>query len=706
MKRILLFCGLVLLLAGSAEAALTYGLTAYQRIRGSDLSRTPADFFYQFVNEVEGRLSGTTGFTGANLYVVPQSATPSETDEGRLYYDSDTDLLYFYANGSWVSCGAGTFTGGSITSDMTLSNGVDIYSSTTAAHTSSIGVRRGAAYVDAFRWTNDNTTPALVLGSATTSLGVTSTGLNVSTAGAVTGVTTLAMGGALTGVTTVNASGAATVGSVVLANGGIVSNDTDTEITLSENLEDLGFDFTADAVGLTSSTGVVTFGFGDVDAITGVGSIAMDAAASSISLAADGAGDDLTVAVTGAQDASLVVSSSGTAADALQVTTTAGGIDITNGGAAGEDTDILASNASVNVIARENDADAIVIATTGGGGTSESINIQNDQGTAESAIDIDATAGGIDVDWATGKNLALNGGQMIFTSNEAAAGAFTVTTNTGAAETIVLTNTQGNGEDAVNIDATAGGIDIDFATGKNMAINGGQFLFTSNEAAASAFSVVTNTGAAETIVLTNTQGNTAGAITATATAGGITLNASSGVVFTQGQTRKQKFDIASVVLDGTAPPTLVELGTDGQTQVNALSFDADGGATGDDIAFISWRVPDGYVVDSARLNVGYYFSTAEDAADEAQFDFTINAAGQNEALDAAGTALADQTTVIADASADNGNVHFSQYNIEVEDIAVDDLVTILISVDESASALTASGTLDVMYLEIEYESTE
>jgi len=50
--------------------------------------------------------------------------------------------------------------------------------------------------------------------------------------------------------------------------------------------------------------------------------------ASNISLAADGADDDLTVAVTGSQDASLVLSSAGTGADAVQLTASAGGMDI------------------------------------------------------------------------------------------------------------------------------------------------------------------------------------------------------------------------------------------------------------------------------------------------------------------------------------------------------------------------------------------
>ena len=175
--------------------------------------------------------------------------------------------------------------------------------------------------------------------------------------------------------------------------------------------------------------------------------------------------------------------------------------------------------------------------------------------------------------------------------------------------------------------------------------------------------------------------------------------------FSTGQTRMVRWDPKDVELDGTNPATLTDIGTDGQCNISSLVFDADGGVNGDDLCYITWKVPDGYVVDSARLNVAYTFTDALDAADEAQFDFAVNAVAAGEALDAAGTALADQSTVISDASADNGKLHVTQYNIEVEDIAVDDLVTIEIAVDESASAVDA-GTFNVLYFEIEYESTE
>ena len=318
-------------------------------------------------------------------------------------------------------------------------------------------------------------------------------------------------------------------------------------------------------------------------------------------------------------------------------------------------------------------ADDLTLSVTG---AQDSSLVLSSAGTGADALQVSTSAGGIDITvsgGAAGEDIDISTDTSInLSATENAADSITLLTNGGTNETIDFTNTQGTDDAAFDINASAGGIDID---------------------------------AAKSVTITSAE-NTADSIELLSDAGGITLNAASGVVFTQGQTRKVKFTPKEVELDGTSPAALTDHGTDGHTNISVLAFDADGGATGDDIAYISWVVPDGYIVDSARLNVAYTFSTAEDAADEAQFDFTVNSVAAGEALDAAGTALADQTTVIADASADNGKLHISQYNIEVEDIAVDDMVTIQIAVDESASALSASGTLDVLYLEIEYESTE
>ena len=111
-----------------------------------------------------------------------------------------------------------------------------------------------------------------------------------------------------------------------------------------------------------------------------------------------------TIALAGATDSSLILSSTGTGADALQITTTAGGIDISaTGNAAGEDIDI-SSAASVNVTATENAANAIYLRANGG--TSETIKIHSDQGTGAGSVEITSDAGSIDIN--SGDNITVD----------------------------------------------------------------------------------------------------------------------------------------------------------------------------------------------------------------------------------------------------------------------------------------------------------
>ena len=161
-------------------------------------------------------------------------------------------------------------------------------------------------------------------------------------------------------------------------------------------------------------------------------------------------------------------------------------------------------------------------------GTGDVISLVNTAGTSAASVVVTATAGGIDIDAAAALDVDIAGGQVLIASKDNAASAIALTANVGTSETIAITNTKGTSESALNIDATAGGIDIDFATGKNMAINGGQFIVTSIEDVASAINLVTNTGTSETIVVTNTLGTAAGAITLASTAGGVTITGGSG----------------------------------------------------------------------------------------------------------------------------------------------------------------------------------
>jgi len=153
---------------------------------------------------------------------------------------------------SWAAAGAGTFTGGSITGDVTLSDGVDIFSSTTTAHTNSIGGYADAgAYKDVLRWTN-GAAVAAVLGASDVSLAITSTGLNVTTAGVVTGVTDLTA----TGTMTINSSGtsATNIGAGTYAGA----------ITLGNNLASLAIGTSAwDVSSAGAFSGVTTISMSD-----------------------------------------------------------------------------------------------------------------------------------------------------------------------------------------------------------------------------------------------------------------------------------------------------------------------------------------------------------------------------------------------------------------------------------------------------------
>lgn len=120
------------------------------------------------------------------------------------------------------------------------------------------------------------------------------------------------------------------------------------------------------------------------------------------------------------------IASSQSAADSIVIESSAGGIDIlASGAAAGEDIDIVATGSSVNVTSTEDAAQAIYIRANGG--TSETVDIHSDQGTGVASVNVHSDVGG-------------------------------VTVASGLASA-----------DAINLNASAGGVDIDGALEVNIA---------------------------------------------------------------------------------------------------------------------------------------------------------------------------------------------------------------------------------------------
>lgn len=251
MKRILFFCGLLgLLFCSSAQAALTYDTTYYVNNRAYLGSGGFNDPLYNMWNELETKLEAMTLESGTTITFAnggsfdnvvnnvfewnensdelkwtfgSNTVTMSSTDV--TLFDLGTIVLGFdqfkvnattytfptadgtngqviKTNGSgtlsWTANG-GTFTGGNITSDCTLSDAVDLMSTTTTGEAATIKVYdndTGPGYTNVLSWTNGNV-PAIAVGSDTSTFALNSTTIDIA-AGAVSGVTTLTASGAVT----------------------------------------------------------------------------------------------------------------------------------------------------------------------------------------------------------------------------------------------------------------------------------------------------------------------------------------------------------------------------------------------------------------------------------------------------------------------------------------------------------------------------
>ena len=515
-----------------------------------------------------------------------------------------------------------------------------------------------------------------------------------------------------------------------------------------------------DAIDLVSSVGGV-----DIDAVKSVtitstenttDSIVINATLGGVQILADAAGatEDILIANTGGS-VHITASEDTTDAFNLDVTGTDGGIDLdttdgpitlTTAGAANGDMTLTVADA-FTLTSTDTAQNGIHIEANGG--TAESINLYSNQGTGASAttqhdasIQLQSDAGGISL-YTTGN----------------VADAIRIEANAGGNETITVQSVQGTGVGSILVDSTLGGIKIAaHAASKDIDIDSvlGSIFLEAEEDSATAISIIADgstasgvwiqseTGTSVTedtaaveiratvgginiqsdanlddaimirvdggttseMILHNDTGNTATSIELVSDVGGITLNgAVGGVVFTAGQTRHYVIRVNDIDLDGTNPPGLSSLGTDAQWRSDVLQFDSDPGGN-DDVCYIPRHVPAGYIADSADLHVYWTYSDAEDAADECTIDGTVDAVGANETTDAAGTGMAAVASVITDASASAGKLQKTSLDIEVEDIAVDDMVTILFFFDESECLMATSGTADVHYFVITWESTE
>lgn len=475
MRKLIFIILLFLLTTSTVYGAMSYGASNYLVKRGYSLSgNTSYDPIYTFMNEVEGIIEDATlegGSTitfdnggtfdnatdnkfewnensdeliwtfGSNVVTVSSGdvttfdygtivlksdmvlldpVASATATEGMIYYDSDTDKFFGRNASTWVDLTAGDAASDTSTLDDIYDNGSSIDCDTDPV-TITVSNTDNNRALDVVQ--NDTTNnPVAML--------VTNTGTGVSLDFASSGTYDIQ---GTSDAWAISAAGVGTFESLAFTtNGGTIANSTDTEIVFGENSEDFSIDFLSDEIDFKSSSGVATVGWGDLDDFTGLNNITFDASASIVSLTADSSGDDLSFKVLGSQDASLVLYSNGTGADAVQITSANGGIDITASGAlATEDIDITATGSSINLSASEAVANQIKLSAAGT--------------VAGEAILLTTTNGGISIDAGNSSNgdIDINPGDNV-----------TIATGTAGSDTAIGNSTGDVAVTSDNFDVT------------------------------------------------------------------------------------------------------------------------------------------------------------------------------------------------------------------------------------------------------------
>ncbi len=248
----------------------------------------------------------------------------------------------------------------------------------------------------------------------------------------------------------------------------------------------------SDGFQITNSAGGIDFSSATTMDIDSTGAFTLNQAGDTltIQLDSDGAGDDLSLIVDGDDDASIVLNCDGTAANAIDIDTSAGGIDIDIAGAAAGEDFAVTTNSSITLVASEAVADQFKVDATGA--------------VAGNAINLETTNGGIllNADGANG-DIGIDGNASV-TITTAGDLALAVTGNvTGA----IL----GDGSDILQ--GYLAGVEIEAGTTEQLLVadsgkvfvnsNAGTTTFTLPDAAAGLiyyFVDNDNTGAADVVI--------------------------------------------------------------------------------------------------------------------------------------------------------------------------------------------------------------
>lgn len=304
------------------------------------------------------------------------------------------------------------------------------------------------------------------------------------------------------------AAGPATFSDLTADGTGAVSLTGNAASTLTNTSGDLTVDAQAGSLVLDSGEAtadavriVASNAAGGLDVDGGTGGITIDSTGA-VSIDAAGASNFSTSSgdlTFNNTSGAINVTSSEANSDSINVTS-AGGMNIVATGAAGKDTVITNTNGSIHLTAGESVSDAINVDSSGGFDLDAAgqVNLTSSQNAAD-AIRLNASAGGIDID------AAGAAGEDITVDN--AAGSITLTAGEAAADAVVITSTNGG------MDLVAGGgagLDTDITnTSGSVNITAGEAIATSMVLTSSAggIDITAAGGAALDIDVTCTNGS-------------------------------------------------------------------------------------------------------------------------------------------------------------------------------------------------------
>jgi hypothetical protein len=203
----------------------------------------------------------------------------------------------------------------------------------------------------------------------------------------------------------------------------------------------------------------------------------------------------------GANQTINIKNQTGTSASSIQLTSDAGGVQIT----AADEKDIVMGNSSADVFVKVSPSATFA---------NEKISVVNTNGSGDESILLNSAAGGAKFKVANGKNLVLgNSTENLFVKLSPH--------STVASEKLSIVNTNGTAEDAIFLNSVAGGAKVLVADSKNLVLgNSGEDIYVKVSPSATAanekLSVVNSNGTADDSILIN---SVSGGLTFTA--GGI-----------------------------------------------------------------------------------------------------------------------------------------------------------------------------------------